>query len=68
MFLFSSRPLATFQLNLRWYFRSWVTKGGGVRLALALLFVIVVIMIARTSSTHCEALLANGTYDRRGCE
>jgi len=39
-----------------------------VRLALALLFVIVVILIARTSSTHCETLLADGTYDRRGCE
>jgi hypothetical protein len=37
-------------------------------LALALLFIIVVIMIARTSSTHCETLLADGSYDRRGCE
>jgi hypothetical protein len=45
-----------------------LTKEGGVKWALALLFVIVVIMIARTSSTHCETLLANGTYDRKGCE
>ena len=37
-------------------------------MALALLFVIVVILIARTSSTHCETLLADGTYDRRGCD
>jgi hypothetical protein len=25
-------------------------------------------MIAQTSSTHCDALMANGTYDRKGCE
>jgi hypothetical protein len=37
-------------------------------LALALLFIIIVVMIARTSSTHCEILLADGTYDWRGCK
>jgi hypothetical protein len=35
---------------------------------MALLFIIIVIMIARTSSTHCDTLMANGTYDRKGCE
>jgi hypothetical protein len=25
-------------------------------------------MIAQTSSTHCDTLMANGTYDRKGCE
>jgi hypothetical protein len=45
-----------------------VTKEGGVKSALTLLFIIIVIMIVRTSSTHCETLLANGTYDRKGCE
>jgi len=37
-------------------------------LALALLFIIIVIMIARTSSTHCEILLSDGTYDHRSCK
>jgi hypothetical protein len=45
-----------------------LTKEGGVKWALTLLFIIVVIMIARTSSTHCDTLLADGTYDRKGCE
>jgi len=40
-----------------------------VKWALALLFIIIVIMmIAQTSSTHCDTLMANGTYDRKGCE
>jgi hypothetical protein len=39
-----------------------------VKWALALLFIIIVIMIAQTSSTHCDTLMANGTYDRQGCE
>ena len=34
----------------------------------AILFIINVIMVARTSSTHCDTLRANGTYDRKGCE
>jgi hypothetical protein len=44
------------------------SKGLGVRWVLALLIVVIVIMIARTQSTHCETLMADGTYDRRGCQ
>jgi len=38
------------------------------RLILALLFIIIVIMVARKSSTRCDTQMTNGTHDRNGCE
>jgi hypothetical protein len=49
--------------------RACVAKGTGVRWILALLILtILVLMVVRTPSTHCETLRADGNYDRRGCE
>jgi hypothetical protein len=48
------------------------SQGEGAKLAarliLALLFIIIVIMVARKSSTRCDTLMTNGTHDRNGCE
>ena len=48
------------------------SQGEGVKFGgevdPGLLFIIIVIMVARKSSTQCDTLMANGTHDRNGCE